>query len=282
MNNLRLLPFSLCVPLVLLGLASAAKADDDRSIGFVLEMAGNWTVNGTALRVGQALPPGAEVRPVRGNSRQASSYVALVLLDSKVIRVACTKDKACDPYRLPTSLVKSSSLFERISAAAGNLFGERPERYTPTITRSEKETPERSLETVVKLEDGKVGIAPLMRGLPDGEYALLFRHANEAEAGTSGFPVAFLWQSARAEFPVSVNQLSPGLYSVTIRALAESDEACRTESGWTLVVAGQNYAGASEDLKRIREGVNSWQGVSEAGKRSFLRVSLEVLSTQYK
>ncbi len=282
MNNSRLMPLTLCLLLVLLGLAAAAQGEDDRSIGFVLEMAGNWTVNGTALRMGQALPPGGELRAARANSRQASSHVAVVLLDSKVIRLACAKDKPCDPYRLPASLVKSSSLFERISAAAANLFGERPERYTPTITRSEKDAPERYLETVVKLEDGKVGIAPLMRGLPDGQYGLSFRRTSEADAGTSGVPVAFQWQSTRDDLPVSVDQLSPGLYSVTIRALAESDESCKTENGWTLVVAGQDYDRASNDLRQIRDAVSSWQGVSEAGKRSFLRVSLEVLSRQYK
>jgi len=48
------------------------------------------------------------------------------------------------------------------------------------------------------------------------------------------------------------------------------------------VVGERDFDKAREDLQRIRDGVHAWEGISEAGKRTFLRLSLEFLSTLYK
>ena len=268
--------------LVLLAVCSATSAQQDRSIGFVLELVGSWTADGTSLRIGDAVSPGAEIKAVRGSGRQASSSIGLVLLDGKVVRLSCGNEKPCEPHRLPTSLVRSSSLLERVSAAASNLFGKQPGRYIPTITRGGGETARACLEAVVKLDDGKLSVAPMMKGFRDGQYALSFQPGGQAGAPTAGIPVAFVWQSNLEESAVPVDKLSPGLYSVTVRELGDLEGSCIAQNLWALIVTRAEYDQAAGEFKQVCDGVNSWQGISEAGKRSFLRLSLEFLSTQYQ
>jgi len=266
----------------LMALPPCGRAEEGKSIGFVLEMVGNWTVNGTAIRLGQALPPGGEIRAVRGDGRLSSTSVTIVLLNSRTIRLLCTKDKPCEPHRLPASLVRSSSLVERISEAAINVFGRRPERYIPALARSDKDAPQGFVETIVKLQDAKLGIGPLMKGIPGGQHVLSFNRVREHEAASGELPVAFEIQWDRDDQPVAVNLLSPGLYSLTLKAQADSELPRITANCWVLVVSGKDYESASNDLRRVRDEVNKWEGISDAGKRSFLRLSLEFLSSQYK
>jgi hypothetical protein len=271
-----------CTLFSLLALPRCARAEEDKSIGFVLEMIGAWTANGTAIRLGQALPPGGEIRAARDNSRLSSTYVTIVLLNSRTIRLLCTKDKPCEPYRLPVSLVRSSSLVERISEAAINVFGRRPERYIPAIARSDKDAPQGFVETIVKLQDDKIGIGPLMKGIPSGQYTLSFNRVREHEAASGELPIALEIQWNRDDLPVAVNLFSPGLYSLTLKARVDSELPPIAANCWVLVVRADDYDRASNDLRRIRAEVNSWEGISDGGKRSFLRLSLEFLSSQYK
>jgi hypothetical protein len=268
--------------LFLLVLPPGAHAAEDKSIGFVLEIVGDWTVNGTTLRLGQALPAGGEIKAVVGKSRFSSTNISVVLLNSRVVRLTCTRDKPCGSYRLPGSLVRSSSLAERISEAAINIFGRRPERYVPAIARSDKDAPQGFVETIVKLQDAKIGIGPLMKGLPEGWYTLSFNRVRESEAVPGDLPIVLEFRWSGEDRPVAVNLLSPGLYFLTLKARADSELPPITANCWVLVVSGRDYDRASDDLQRIRDEISSWEGISEVGRRSFLRLSLEFLSTQYK
>lgn len=265
---------------VVVGTPADMLAQPEQSVGFVLEIFNGWTVNGAEIRIGQSLPPGGEVKAVRTKGRQGVSRLAIVFLDSTVIQLECAKDKPCDPYRLPMSLVPSSSLFERICAAGANLFGRQPERYIPAITRSGDSTKPLVLEGVLELLDGELEVAPLMNYFSDGDYALSFRRPTDDPGSVPVPPVALNWESGRQEQSVTV-KLFPGLYSVTVRSLTDADAGCRTENAWVLIVGGAGFEVVDREFRQIRDGVQAWDGVSEAGRRSFLRIALETLAERH-
>ena len=152
-------------------LSSSPSSPQTRHIGFALDVTGAWTVNGRAVADGQALPPGGRVRFSGNPSEAARASITIILLNNRAIHVRCDVAGACDhDYELPTSLIATPSLLDRLTEAALTLFGSKPARYVPTLSRGAA-TP---LDAVIPLDAGRLAMAPCLAEMRPGRYLIEF------------------------------------------------------------------------------------------------------------
>lgn len=110
-------------------------------VGFVLEMKGDWLVNGKSIKgPGQGLPPGAVIEhnsKIKIRSGE-ELRITVVLLNNQSIPRTCNSVESCEKaqFNLPKSLIPESPFSERLSAARMRLLSRDPERYVPGLARS--------------------------------------------------------------------------------------------------------------------------------------------------
>jgi hypothetical protein len=135
--------------------ATPILADDEDDVGFVLVISGTWKLDGSTkpLAGGQDLPAGAWIRPEKPD---AGAYIVVSLYTGK----AETYKKA---VQLPPRV--ESNLVSRIWKA---VFGHSRGGVVTAASRSV----DLLQDTVLKLEEGKLNLAPALAETPAGTWHL--------------------------------------------------------------------------------------------------------------
>lgn len=239
------------------------------SVGFVLDVAGQWTLDGApaaGLRVGQALPAGATLR---ARAAQPRWRIVIALSDGSTLARTCGEPVgACgEALTMPAAAHSQTGFWGRALAAASSLFAHPQERYASTLSRGGG-----GEDGVARLEAGALSVEGVLAGLPAGSYQVTLRPlASQIEAVASSY-------KAPGGGHLAAPGLKPGLYE--LRASPQTDPD-RSSSVWVLVVEPAAYQAAWESFESARATANSWATDARAAAvRSFLRAYLEELANQ--
>jgi hypothetical protein len=205
---------------------SVATAGGPEDVGFVLEMRGQWMVEGKSPRAiaeGDRLAGGARVRPEEPDSKAKKKASTPALTVSFYDGTAQVYAKAVTlPLRPPKSRPKP--IWEEIS-------GQRMGGYVQMRARSFGD------DTVAKLDGATLDLAPVFHGRPTtDDYRLQF---DRLVPDRDGAPIVL--QVAKGSTTCRTQGLRPGLYEVTVFA-GENREAGRT---WVLLTPPPGYDRAS-------------------------------------
>jgi hypothetical protein len=177
-------------------------------------------------------------------------------------------------------LRREATLTARLVEAAASLFARQRTRYVPALVRSgsAKETALR--EAVVRLEDGRVDLAPVFRDVTPGPYDVWFQPLAPGadRGGPPHGPVQLAWHPDRpAVVPLP---LVPGLYSLGV-APSSTEGPVTIARAWALVVLPEDHGPTGAAFGHARALTEQWDEAVEAGSaRGFLRAFLDGLAAQ--
>jgi hypothetical protein len=261
------------VSLAVLSLADSCHA---QQIGYVLDMSGDWFLNGsTRLQNSSSLPAGGVIRT--NNPTDGNSFIIVVNREGNIIaRKECKRPGDCsNPLQLPQ--FRKSSITSAVIDSVLGLLGSDLSRYVPLISRGEGLS-----ESVLKLEHDQIDLSGAFKDMSPGDYFIRFERHDESEqtpGNTATAPLAFRWDATRGAL-LRVNGLSRGLYTLRlVQAEGDRFENTPTEA-WVLVSDANNFDKLSNSFNMSRKLVERWttQEVGSGTVRSFLRASLERLA----
>ncbi len=255
----------------------------ERQIGFVLDVHGEWLVAGKPLHKGEPVQADDEVRmsPKAKFGDGKIYFINIILLNNRSLSKACSTLQSCsEPLLIPPSINVAPSLAQRISEAAMRLFSRQPERYVPTLSRSVLVPDESLAEGLVKLDGNTMTLAGLLINMKRETYVLDLRAiglGGEAADGTGSTVVQFDWNVGSSSV-ITVSRLRPGLYDARLLKRAKDEVVPTDAEAWLLVVDSSRYDKVSRSFREAVEVTKQWDGVDEYAKRSFLRACLEYLA----
>lgn len=261
--------------LAVLSLASTARA---QQIGYVLDMSGNWFLNGgTRLAKTSRLPGGGVIRS--GSPTDISSFIVVANRAGVIIaRRACNKQGECDnPIQLPP--------YKELSAAT-RVFDTIMEWWNGDAAKFVSPAPKGTNlnEAVVRLENNVLDLAQVFKNAETGTYYLRFEPLNQADAAAvkHAEPIAFKWDPTRPS-PLGVCGLKVGLYRLSLLEPQGKDFNESGTEAWILVSSPERYDPASGSFAEALKLARDWgKQVKPNTARSFLRANLDLLSTQQK
>ena len=257
----------------------------ERHIGFVVDLAGDWSINGTAIMQGQGLPPGGLIRLTARPKSGTQASISIVLLNNKSIHLTCDAADSCEKgLELPSSLIRSPSGLERLTQAALTLFGQKPDRYAPMLARGSSKTEGVPVESVLKKEAGQIGIEPVLATIPSGRYLLEFFRiaADGVEGNTKADSIEVPWNR---EQPAAIpsGRIREGLYQLNLLAVPQSPTNHYRSTVWVLVVSAEEYSKEIARYREVQSAVEQWDPqIPLAVRKSFLRAWLETMAGTLK
>jgi hypothetical protein len=234
--------------------AAAAGGQDD--VGFVLEMRGQWLVEGTpprAIAEGDRLPAEAKVRPKEPDAKAKKKGGA-----APALTVSLYTGKAA-VYTGPATLPPrpSASLANRVwEVVTGKGMG----GYAHLLSRALGD------DAVARLDGETLDLTPVLKGPATDDYRLRF---DRLVPGGGGAPVEV--KVARGATSCRADGLLPGLYEVTVLA-SEGREAGRT---WVLFTPPSGYDRAARTYAEAVALSEKWDpNVSPRAVTRFRRACL--------
>ena len=258
-------------------LSSSPSSPQARHIGFALDVAGAWTVNGRAVANGQAVPPGGRVRFAGKPSEAAPASITIILLNNRAIHVRCDVAGACDhDYELPTSLIATPPLLDRLTEAALTLFGSKPARYVPTLSRG-ADTP---LDAVILFDAGRLAMAPCLAEMRPGRYRIEFSDLRNATTPARRVASVELTWTEGQPADVQARDVQQGLYEIRVIQLPQETSSM---AAWVLVLGTNTYSQAASDYRALEQAVSQWDPtIAGRLRRTFLRAGLDSLARTYQ
>ena len=273
--------------LLALFLLPGLRAADTPQIGFVLEMNGEWRVNGTRIKgPGQGLPPEAVINlPTPLNIRTGEELrITIVLLNNKSIPRTCHSAASCEHAQvtLPKSLIPESPFSERLSAARMRLFSRDPERYVPGLARSGDSKSAKLKDRVLLLEDDRLLIGDWFQAVAPANYSLVLVDFNREGATRSPAVIPVAWTGDRGA-TMTVSNLAPGLYGARLMLAGRSaiNQKAIGEDAWVLVSAPGTYNKDSADYGSCVATTSGWEA-SPKGIQTFARVCMDTIAAPPK
>jgi len=265
-------PLRSCILALAIVAAASPTAAGARSVGFVSDIVGPWSVNGKAIARGQSLPAGGIVRPVRspGGAFSSEWRIHIALLDGKTLDAKCSNEASrCYFIALPENLSPSSSPMNRLLEAVRRLVLRQPETYTAAMTRvSFVESAGAFQNAVLELNEGRLDVNPAFADLRAGSYETQFVPVDSQghEKNSAHNPnVTVSWKRQHLA-PLLVPGLQPGLYDVESRAVT---------TALVLATDRQGYPATADTYARISATTRGWgANVSDAERSAFLRAAL--------
>lgn len=266
------------VGVLLAGLVLAAPgvAAQGEQVGVITSVDGTWfrAAPGTP-----AVEPGNRVFRADSLSIRAGftarKHIGAVLRGGRHVVFTCPARGRCDQAFVPADSLRERSLVPRAWAALVDgvyaLFSVDQPAYAHGLVR---EGPGAD-EAVLRLRNGAVDVAPVLRGARTGSYLLRFRPAGAEMGGGAADPVYATWEEGREEVPVAVPRLAPGLYEVEVRPAGAAERP--GAAAWVLVAA-EGFEAREQAFRGVQELVAGWSGASASEKRAFLRAALDCLS----
>lgn len=236
------------------------------SVGFVVEVRGDWLVEGGApgkVRVGQTLRPGAAIRAV---SPQPSWRLVVALANGKSVAKVCDPSANClESLVLPGSLAEQPGFWGRAKAAAAALLGHSPERFAATVSRGTSAS-----DGVALLESGTLHLESILGDLAPGRYAVSVRRW-ESEAAGAARRADLTVPGPPSGPQVEVAGLGSGLFELTVWPVVNPEEAA---SAWVLALDGARYAQGRSAFETAEAATAAWPEARPQAVRAFLRAHL--------
>jgi hypothetical protein len=254
--------------LVLLITRPVQSADMDYA-GFVLKVQGDCSMNGSALKDFERVPPGAVIN--FSAKHREDDKIEIVLTNGQLLEIDCKEFGKCDKrvhiriQRNPDPLVK------RLLRVSLDPFND----YVTAISRGLSV----SKEVVLKLHKGRLDLLPLLEGEPAGSYALDFRRRSTVNKPVAPvFEVPIVWdpKTPAAAESARTSKAIPGLFAVKYAGDNENEEAR------ALIVPQRDYEFAQEQFQQARKLAESWGETSALPQRlqhRFLRLYLWYLAS---
>jgi hypothetical protein len=241
--------------------------------GFVLELRGEWRLEGTtaALAVGSEVPAGGVMRNGKPTARDSITIVAS-RTGKLLLATKCAAARDCEgPVAIPPAAAQDeapgamAALLEKVAA---RLRGS-PTHYVATITRSERVLS----DAVVELAGGHLAMAPALAGVATGIYEVALRPL-PCPGGRDCAPIElasdYRWDPAAAR-PLPARGVAPGLFELEATPSA-SAYMPQPSHAWVRVSTGERFARNAAAYRAAQELVTGWG--SEAGpavRQTFLR-----------
>jgi hypothetical protein len=276
-----------CIGIVLVaGLLPAWLLGQQQTVGYVLEVAGTWTIEGKPVSKGQGLRGGS----LLGNEKKADGD-RIVVADTNggLLLLAecrnnqcrkCRKSGDCDQVIValpldPKPVRESETSAAMVIRVISEMIWEKPEKYTFARVRGDSLT-----DSVLQLGPNGCDLGPALPDIERGTYGVRFKSIPvEGRSGPSftSETVNLNWVPS-TEGRLAVPGLRPGLYEL---ALAPRDSALSGSlTAWVLVTEG-NFPKANADFKSAEATVASWgDDVSPEIGQEYLRASLEYLASK--
>jgi len=255
-----------------------------QKVGYVLEMEGKWTIDGTAesLNMGQSVAGGI----ILTNSKPANGdHIVVANLQGEVIKTIrcktgtcgeCRESGACyDPiHPLPISPEATSRVSTAFNAVL-ELFASKPDRYSVHRVRSSGLIIERN--EVVRLDGSVVDVSGFLQYQEKGVYEFQFIPlSREGGSKEDRKPIlnSFNWNPGK-KASLSIEGIHPGLYEVWI---TRGDE---TGSAWVLLCSAGSYSSSIASFQGFSDQTDNWGGsVTLTTKQAYQRAYLELLASR--
>ncbi len=265
--------------------SSKVAADREReSIGYVFDSTGDWVQDGArfAHKSGDPVYAGAVITLDTAGKQAPPKTAGIVIILFNGKREERSFEQPANfatPIVLPRSLGKQKSRTERLLRAMGGLFSAHSEKYLITTVRGSGSL--RLNEVVLKLDAGKIDLAPVFTEAPPGRY-LVRLHFVGAEASSAGNAMpqslAFDWKPD-SKRRVAIPGLQPGLWRISL--LQPEDERPRGVDAWALICAPGRYEKVAGSFDQVVALSKKWGEKVDSGEvHSFLRAALDVLAQQ--
>ncbi len=275
---------TMMIPLCVLFLAfgsSSLKAQDGRVVGNVLNVEGEWYLDG---RPGQALSKGADLPPggvIRIPSPSPFAFIIIRSKDNQIINKRCRNAGECaQPILLPRAVQHTASYWETIAEPVMNWFRGHPASPSVNAGRSADGA---LREAVVRIKDGQIDLAPVFTDMNDGTYYVtLERKATEGKTADGGpsKPIEVKWGSANATTTPAA-KFPPGLYEIVLLEKRGSGYKPTLATAWFLAGGLDQYAQTVGPFCEATRLTATWQkDVSEGTVRDFHRAFLIHLAAQ--
>lgn len=261
-------------------LACSLSLHAQQSFGYVLDVKGEWVLNGAAkLSKGSSLSVGGVI--TAANPTDSNSYIVIANRSGSIVeKRTCSHAGECsNPIRLPAAVVVQQSLASRLIGAAMALVSNEPAKYSSFISRGAD-----LQEAVIKKRDQNLDLSQVFKNMRDDRYLVRFERISKNARASSRppKPLPFDWDKKKPA-PLAAAELSPGLYRVSILevSLLEPDggnEPSGNEA-WVLITTPNLYAKAAPSFDTALNLTKQWgTSVKQNAVRQFLRASLEFIS----
>ena len=245
------------------------EAQQPRAVAHVLDVKGEWRVEGASGQVaaGEALNAGARIVAISGRPGDAIT----ILHDEDMSRqhVACDAS-ASNPCRNPVAIGDPSSgevsgsnqLKVMMQAAFAVLLGNPPaiaSHYALTLSRGSDSV--REMEGVAALNPGQGIVMPTPpEDMPAGIYTVSVAHAGEP--ASTAEKTQLTSEGAWRPLPIEAT----GLYELTI---ANADQE-KVADLMLLVTAQANYQAEQDRFAAMKKGTADWTGPEARADRHLL------------
>jgi hypothetical protein len=243
------------------------RTPDSGFSGMVWERHGDWHLNGSSamLRLGEAIPPGGLLTAGAGTGAHS---IVVLLPDGQRMLCECYDAQSCSQgFRVPAITPQPDPVVWSMFVAVRNVLLLRSATaevaYPMAAGRAAMAA---NVEMVAAVTPhGEISIAPALRVLPSGQYALIITN--------SGQPAALPtlnWTAGQKLAQVRVG--APGLYRIRV---SDQTNVPRIEVE-VLATPPDSLAAETVRLKQLRETIMQWNHAHGGWDlHTFLRVYLE-------
>lgn len=254
----------------------------EKQIGFVLEMNGEWLVNGKPIqKAGERLPAGGLVAlsPKATFPVKDPWKITIILLNNAPLPYSCATFQECKslrPITLPASL-SSSSFSERLNQAVSWLLSLNPDRYVPAHVRDGPEVPQKLKDGVLEFDKSRIVLGASFQDFEPGSYVLTFVYIGRKEESKNPVELDVDWVPGRVPF-VPAEDLTPGLYAVRVFRGHSARTQPVSQDAWILLSDSDQFPKSSKAFRNAAEATRQWNNTSAVDAQTFLRLCLDNLA----
>jgi hypothetical protein len=277
-----------CMVIVLVaGLLPVWIFGQQQTVGYVLEVAGAWTIEGKPVSKGQGIRGGSLL-----SSAQKADGDRIVVSDTNggLLLLAecknnqcrkCRKTGDCDQIIVALPLDPKPVRENETSAAMvirviSEMIWAKPEKYSFARVRGDSLT-----DSVLRLGPNGCDLGAALSDIERGAYGVQFKSIPVEGKPTPAFTsetVNLNWVPS-TEGRLAVPGLRPGLYQMTLTQ-RESPAPSAALTAWVLV-AETDFPKVSADFKSAEATVASWgDDVSPEIAQEYIRATLEYLASK--
>ncbi len=246
----------------------AASVFAQQNVGYVLDIEGNWVLNGSnALSQGEKLPAAGSIR--LNSSSRSNRIVIADLRGEVIIKRDCAVDNCTRAFSLPRQAPPSSMWNAAFDTVMEMIWGA-PNRYSVHRSRSGELS-----DGVLKLSGETVDFSPFLSN--QGEQYLRWQlvSQNKDDSHTWSQPIKL------DKFAiVSASDFKPKLYIFELmRRMGNNYET--TSSAWILVTNKANYEKTKSSFQQAKELTEKWgSNVKPETVRLYFQAKLDDLARQ--
>ncbi len=244
----------------------AASIFAQTNVGYVLDIEGNWVLNGSnALSQGEKLPAAGSIR-----LNSASRFNRIVIADLRgevIISRNCAVDNCSRAFSLPRNAPTNSILNAAFDTVMEMIWGS-PNRYSAHRSRSGELS-----DGVLKLNGATIDLKSVLNN--QGEQYLRWQAVSPNKDDSCVWsPPIKLDKTAT----VSAADFKPGLYTFELRRrMGESYET--TSSAWILVADETSYEKTLASFQQAKDLTKKWgETVKPETVRLYLQAKLDDLA----